>query len=223
MHMLLHIFTCAVDLLTNMLTFKSLRAISRGGGWKKVAFPSPLVWPSFIIHPWIHPSRFSVIVFRCSQSLFLSMGGPCLVGGYGKMPLLIVLLHLVFWFAGTLPMFSVWNSVYGIDVSVCSVYVSVYWILITLLSENAVTTPTAPTSPHPPCSGIWEEHRTRVRRLPSSHLWALTLPEKQTLTQTHSQHMQCLAPLSDLHMSPSSSLIHRHTVELFKSIRLVSH
>ncbi len=62
---------------------------------------------------------------------------------------------------------------------------------------------------------LGEKHRTRVRRLPSSHLWALTLPQKHTRAQTRSQLMQCLTPLSDLHMSPSSSLMHRHTVELF--------
>lgn len=35
---------------------------------------------------------------------------------------------------------------------------------------------------------------------------------------TLSTHAQCLVSLFNLHMSPSSSLIHRHTVELFKSL-----
>lgn len=103
--------------------------------------------------------------------------------------------------------------------------------------DHAVT-----RAPNPPCAGIYpplsvlvclpflrlvhnlptssyftlgEEHRTRVRRLPSSHLWALTLPQKtHPRSNTLSPHAQCLAPLLDLHMSPSSSLMHRHTVEL---------
>lgn len=46
-----------------------------------------------------------------------------------------------------------------------------------------------------------------------------------TPTETHSHshtlsaHAQCLAPLCAMHMSLSSSLMHRHTVELFKSVR----
>ena len=47
----------------------------------------------------------------------------------------------------------------------------------------------------------------------------------QTPTETHprsntlSPHAQSLTPLSDLHMRQSSSLMHRHTVELFKSLK----
>lgn len=48
-----------------------------------------------------------------------------------------------------------------------------------------------------------------------SHTPRETHPRPNTL----STHAQCLASLSDLHMSPSSSLIHRHTVELFKPLR----
>lgn len=45
-----------------------------------------------------------------------------------------------------------------------------------------------------------------------------------TPTETHSRsstlwtHAQCLAPLSDLYMSLSTSLTHRHNVELFESL-----
>lgn len=190
--------------------FKSLRSISRGRWWKEAAFPSPLVWPSFY-HSSLDPSiPFLCHCFQMFPKLAFVHGRP--MSCFGIMAECHFLLSFYILFFGLLVRYQC--------ECVCSVYVSVYWILITPLSENIVTTPTAPT---PPRSGIWEEHRTRVRRLPSSHLWALTLPEKQTLAQTHSQHMQCLAPLSYLHMSPSSSLIHRHTVELFKSIRLVSH
>ncbi len=40
---------------------------------------------------------------------------------------------------------------------------------------------------------LGEEHRTRVRRLPSSHLWDLSLPQKHTRAQTHSQHMDSVS------------------------------
>lgn len=69
---------------------------------------------------------------------------------------------------------------------------------------------------------LWEEHRTRVRRLPSSHLRGLSHSQRETRpgVQTHSQtHAQCLVSLLDLHMSLSSSLIHRHTAGLLESLR----
>lgn len=69
---------------------------------------------------------------------------------------------------------------------------------------------------------LWEEHRTRVRRLPSSHLRGLSHSQRETRpgVQTHSQtHAQCLVSLLDLHTSLSSSLIHRHTAGLLESLR----
>lgn len=69
---------------------------------------------------------------------------------------------------------------------------------------------------------LWEEHRTRVRRLPSSHLRGLSHSQRETRpgVQTHCQtHAQCLVSLLDLHTSLSSSLIHRHTAGLLESLR----
>lgn len=112
------------------------------------------------------------------------------------------------------------------------------------LSENAVT-----TAPNPPCYGIYspnphicpcvfaiaascsqpphfflfypwggtQNKGEKVAQFPP--LGSLTPTETHPRSNTLSTHAQCLAPLSDLHMSPSSSLMHRHTVELFQSLR----
>lgn len=124
-----------------------------------------------------------------------------------------------------LPIFSVWESV-------CGMYVSVFSLFMCLcveswsrcLSENAVTTapnpplrwylpPPPPPPPNPPYLFLCvlplqclvhsfptsfyftlrKEHRKRVRRLPGSHLWALTLPQKHTRAQTHSLHMHSVS------------------------------
>lgn len=112
------------------------------------------------------------------------------------------------------------------------------------LPENAVT-----TAPNTPCTGIhsptphicfcvfaiaascsqppyfflfypWgatQNKGEKVAQFPplGSHTPTGTHPLSAALTA----HAQCLAPLSDLHMSLSSSLMHRHTVELFKAQR----
>lgn len=66
-------------------------------------------------------------------------------------------------------------------------------------------------------------HRTRVRKLPSSHLYSLTLvSHSEILIPKHSKHMHSLALLSDLQRSWSVWLIHWRTVGLFKLLRLES-
>lgn len=125
-------------------------------------------------------------------------------------------IYILFWgLHSAVPIFCVWNACER----VCSVYVYLCvesWARC--LSENAVT-----TAPNPPCIGIYspqppisalvclslqrlvhnlptspyftlgEEHRTRVRRLPSSHLWDLALPQEHTHAQTRSQHMHSVS------------------------------
>lgn len=84
----------------------------------------------------------------------------------------------------------------------------------------------AASCPQPPrlsflslCSGRntgqgWEG--CPVPTLGGSHTPRETRPGVQTHPQTHAQ---CLVSLFDLHMSLSSSLIHRHTAGLFESFR----
>lgn len=136
-------------------------------------------------------------------------------------------------------------SVYGMHVSVFALFMCLCvesWSRC--LFENAVT-----TAPNPPCIGIYspnphicscvfaiaascsqpphfslfyswggtQNKGEKVAQFPplGSHTPTGTHPRSNTL----SAHAQCLTALSDLHVSPRSSLMHRHAVELFKSLR----
>lgn len=180
------------------------------------------------------------------------MGGWCLVGDYGKVPHLFIHLHLLLGgLHSALPIFSVWESVYGMYVSVFALFMCLCvesWSRC--LSENAVTTAPnpplrwylLPPTPHicscmfaiaAPCSQpphfflFYPRERTqkkgeKVAQFPplGSHTPTEAHPRSNALSpHALSPHAQCLAPLSDLHMSPSRSLMHSHTVELFKSLR----
>lgn len=142
------------------------------------------------------------------------------------------------------PIFSAWKSVYGIHVRVFALFMCLRvesWSRC--LSASAVTTaPTHPCRgifpPFPPylflcvcyCSIlfttspllIFHSGRNTGQGWEGCPVPTLGLSHSQRNTpgrpNTLSTHAQCLVSLFDLHMSPSSSLIHRHTVELFESL-----
>lgn len=222
------------------------RCIASGGRWKKAAFPSPLVWPRFTIHPsFSHSSTNSSISLSFHSDVPRACSCPwetdVLLGIMAQCHIFLS-IYILFW--GLHRPFS--QSVYGMHVSVFALFTCLCvesWSRC--LSENAVT-----TAPNPPCAGIcsppaphicscvfaiaaacsqpphfflfypWggtQNKGEKVAQFPplGSHTPTETHPRSNTL----SPHAQCLAPLSDLHMSPSSSLMHRHTVELFQSLR----
>lgn len=160
------------------------------------------------------------------------------------MPRLFVRLHLVLLFVQRFSHFlsvevCVWNPCEG----VCTVYVSARWILITVFVCERCYHSTHPPlqwyfPPFPPylflcvcyCSIlfttspllIFHSGRNTGQGWEGCPVPTLGLSHSQRNTpgrpNTLSTHAQCLVSLFDLHMSPSSSLIHRHTVELFKSL-----
>lgn len=206
---------------TNMLAFISnttLRSIALGVWWKTAAFPGPLVWPRVTIHRLIHPLIPLLFHSDVPRTCSCPWETDVLLGIMAECHIFLSIYILFCCLYSALPIFSVWKSVYGIHVCVCSVYVSACWIPITLFVWERCYHSTNPLlqwylPPPPPISvlvclllqhlvhnlptssyfTLWEEHRTRVRRLPSSHLWALTLPEKHTRAQTHSQHMHSVS------------------------------
>lgn len=126
------------------------------------------------------------------------------------MPHLFTHLHLVFAVCIVLCPFSQFGTVYGMHVSVLALFMCVLNLdhavcLRMPLPQRqtplaVVFTPATPISvlvclrlqclvhnlPISSYFTLGEEHRTRVRRLPSSHLWDLPLPQKHT--RAHSQH-----------------------------------
>lgn len=142
MHRLLHIFT-QVQLIQIFEIYISRKMMKGSSLPKSTSLAELLPFILGSIHP-ISLSLFSDVPKAC----FCPWEAHVLFWDYGRMPLLIVLLHLVFlvcWYVTNVLSLEVcvWNRCER----VCSVYVSVYWILITPLSENVVTTPTIPPPP----------------------------------------------------------------------------
>lgn len=175
MHRYLHVFTRVQLMYTNMLAFISnttLRSIALGVWWKTAAFPGPLVWPRVTIHRLIHPLIPLLFHSDVPRTCSCPWETDVLLGIMAECHIFLSIYILFCCLYSALPIFSV----PPISVLVC--------LLLQHLVHNL------PTSSY---FTLWEEHRTRVRRLPSSHLWALTLPEKHTRAQTHSQHMHSVS------------------------------
>lgn len=141
------------------------------------------------------------------------MGDWCLVGDYGNVPHLFIHLHLAL--DSALSKFSVWDSVYGthmLCVCVCVLNLDHSVCLWTLLPQHLTPPGSGIYYPQPPISALvclplqrvvhklptrpyftlGEEHRTRVRRLPGSHLWAFPIPQEHRHIQMYSEHMHAV-------------------------------
>lgn len=143
------------------------------------------------------------------------MGDWCLVGDYGNVPHLFIHLHLAL--DSALSKFSVWDSVYGthmlcVCVCVCVLNLDHSVCLWTLLPQHLTPPGSGIYYPQPPISALvclplqrvvhklptrpyftlGEEHRTRVRRLPGSHLWAFPIPQEHRHIQMYSEHMHAV-------------------------------
>lgn len=128
-----HIFTQVQ--FTNMLAFISnttLRSIALGVRWKKAAFPGPLVWPRVAIHRLIHPLIPLLFHSDVPRTCSCPWETDVLLGIMAECHIFLSIYILFCCLYSALPIFSVWKSVYGIHVCVCSVYVSACWIPITL-------------------------------------------------------------------------------------------
>lgn len=82
------------------------KSISLGGWWKKVAFPSPLVWPRFTIHPLIHPSPVSLSLYSdVPKACSCLWEADVLLGIMAKCHIFLSIYILFFGLHGTLPIY----------------------------------------------------------------------------------------------------------------------